>query len=162
DEDLLVIDKPAGMAVHRGTDVSAGVIEALRHLRPELPELELSHRLDRSTSGLLALAKTPSMLRYLHELLLEREDEIERHYVAVVASARPQGTQILEPPLLREEFGMSVDPSGQRPETRARVTRRHGKRATLVSIRQLPGRKHQNRVHVAHAGHPVVGDGRYG
>ncbi len=162
DEDLLVIDKPAGMAVHRGTDVSAGVIEALRHLRPELPELELSHRLDRGTSGLLALAKTPSMLRYLHELLREREDEIERHYLAVVAGAWPADTQILDAPLRREESGMVVDATGQRAETRVRVKRRLGKRATLVGVRLLTGRKHQIRVHLSHAGHPVVGDDRYG
>lgn len=162
DEDLLVLDKPAGMAVHRGTDVSAGVIEALRHLRPELPELELSHRLDRGTSGLLALAKTPSMLRYLHELLREREEEIERRYLAVVAGAWPADTQILDAPLRREHTGMVVDAFGQRAETRVEVKRRIGNRATLVSVRLLTGRKHQIRVHLSHAGHPIAGDNRYG
>lgn len=162
DEDLVVIDKPAGMAVHRGTDVSAGVIEALRHLRPDLPELELSHRLDRGTSGLLALAKTPSMLRYLHELLREREEEIERHYLAVVAGAWPGNTQLLDAPLRRADTGMVVDAFGQRAETRVRVERRIGKRATLVGVRLLTGRKHQIRVHLSHAGHPIAGDNRYG
>ncbi|HLS34226.1 MAG TPA: pseudouridine synthase, partial [Brevibacterium sp.] len=85
DQSLLVIDKPAGVAVHKGTDVPAGVIEALRQLRPELPELELCHHLDRDTSGVLAVAKSPSMLRYLHGLLRDEEHEIERHYLALVA-----------------------------------------------------------------------------
>src|SRR5699024_7719210 len=150
------------MAVHRGTDVSAGVIEALRHLRPELPELELSHRLDRGTSGLLALAKTPSMLRYLHELLREREDEIQRHYLAVVAGAWPAATQILDAAVGREACGRGAGAPGQGAETRVRVKRGLGKRATLVGVLLLTGRKHQIRGHLSHAGHPVVGDDRYG
>lgn len=162
DRDLLIVDKPAGVAVHKGTDVPAGVIETLRHLRPDLPELELSHRLDRDTSGVLALAKTPSMLRYLHDLLRDREDEIERHYLAVVAGRWPSSVTVLDAPLKRRDTGVVVDALGQRAETHVAVRRRVGKRATLLDIRLLTGRKHQIRVHLEHAGHPIAGDGRYG
>lgn len=162
DRDLLIVDKPAGVAVHKGTDVPAGVIEALRQLRPGLPELELSHRLDRDTSGVLALAKSPSMLRYLHELLRDREDEIERHYLAIVAGRWPAETEVLDAPLRREEARVVVAAGGQRAETRVSVKRRLGDRATLLDIRLLTGRKHQIRVHLHHAGHPIAGDDRYG
>jgi len=162
DEDLLIIDKPAGMAVHKGTDVPAGVIEALRQLRPELPELELSHRLDRETSGVLAVAKTPSMLRYLHDLLRDREGEIERHYLALVAGRWPSRRAVLDAPLRREEDRVVVDPAGQRAETHVLVRRRVGSRATLLDVRLLTGRKHQIRVHLQDAGHPIAGDDRYG
>nr|WP_209324946.1 RluA family pseudouridine synthase [Brevibacterium renqingii] len=162
DDDLLIIDKPAGAAVHRGTDVSAGVVEALQHLRPELPELELSHRLDRGTSGVLALAKTPSMLRYLHGLLRDRKHEIERHYLAVVAGRWPADMDIVDAPLRREEDGVVVAADGQSAETRVSVKRRIGNRATVVDVRLVTGRKHQIRVHLSHAGHPIAGDDRYG
>ena len=161
DADLLVVDKPAGVAVHRGTDVETGVIEAFRQLRPELPQLELSHRLDRDTSGVLVLAKTPSMLRYLHDLLREREDEIERHYLAIVAGTWGGETAIHEP-LLRREDKVVVAPAGQRAETRVKVERRIGRSATLLRVQLLTGRKHQIRVHLQHAGHPIAGDDRYG
>lgn len=162
DDDLLIINKPAGVAVHKGTDISAGVIEALRHLRPELPELELSHRLDRDTSGVLALAKTPSMLRYLHDLLRDREHEIERHYLAIVAGGWPSNLTALEAPLKRTEAEVVVHSKGQRAETHVGVRRRMGNRATLVDVRLLTGRKHQIRVHLRNAGHPIAGDDRYG
>lgn len=162
DQDLLIVNKPAGVAVHKGTDVPGGVIEALRQLRPELPELELSHRLDRDTSGVLVLAKTPSMLRYLHELLRDREDEIERHYLAVVAGSWPSGVTVLDAPLRREDARVVVDAGGQRAETHVSVRRRVGGGATVVNVRLLTGRKHQIRVHLQHAGHPIAGDDRYG
>ncbi|MGO1839755.1 MAG: RluA family pseudouridine synthase [Candidatus Microbacterium stercoravium] len=162
DESLLVIDKPAGMAVHRGTDVSAGVIEALRQLRRDLPELELSHRLDRDTSGVLAMTKSPSMLRYLHSLLRDREDEIERRYLALVAGSWPAEETVLDAPLRREENRVVVAADGQRAETHVSVNRRLGNRATLLNVRLLTGRKHQIRVHLQHAGHPIAGDDRYG
>lgn len=162
DQNLLIVNKPAGVAVHKGTDVPAGVIEALRHLRPDLPDLELSHRLDRDTSGVLALVKTPSMLRYLHELLRDREDEIERHYLAVVAGTWPADSRVLDAPLQRREDRVVVDAGGQRAETHVSVEQRLGERASVLSIRLLTGRKHQIRVHLQHAGHPIAGDNRYG
>lgn len=162
DSELLVINKPAGVAVHKGTDVPGGVIEAFRQLRPDLPELELSHRLDRDTSGVLVMAKTPTMLRYLHELLRDREDEIERHYLAIVAGGWPSGSTVLEAPLQRTKSEVVVHPHGQRAETHVGVRRQMGNRATLVDIRLLTGRKHQIRVHLHNAGHPIAGDSRYG
>ncbi|WP_024793739.1 RluA family pseudouridine synthase [Tomitella biformata] len=162
DQDLLIINKPAGVAVHKGTDVPGGVIEALRQLRPELPELELIHRLDRDTSGVLALAKTPSILRYLHDVLRDREDEIERHYLAIVAGNWLSGATALHAPLQRRDTRVVVDAGGQRAETHVSVRRRVGNRATILNIRLLTGRKHQIRVHLQHAGHPIAGDDRYG
>ncbi len=163
DDDLLVVDKPAGIPVHRGTGARAGVIEALRDLRPDLPELELGHRLDRDTSGVLALAKTPSMLRYLHELLRDREDEIERRYMAVVSGRWPAGLTVLDAPLRRRDDGrVVVDPAGRRARTRVSVRRRLGSRASVLDVSLATGRKHQIRVHLRHAGHPIAGDDRYG
>lgn len=162
DADVVVINKPAGVAVHKGTDNPFGVIEALRHLRPDLRELELGHRLDRDTSGVLVLAKTPSMLRYLHDLLRDREDEIDRRYLALVEGAWPDGVTVLQTPLLTREAGVVAHPDGQRAETHVEVRSRVGKRATLVDVRLLTGRKHQIRVHLQHAGHPIAGDDRYG
>lgn len=162
DADLLVVDKPAGVAVHKGTDVPGGVIEALRQLRPDLPELELGHRLDRDTSGVLVLAKTPSMLRYLHDLLRDREDEIERHYLALVEGRWPSKKSVLEAPLQRRDTEVVVHPDGQRAETHVAVRRHIRGWATLVDVRLLTGRKHQIRVHLQHAGHPIAGDERYG
>lgn len=162
DADLLVMDKPAGMAVHKGTGNPFGVIELMRHLRPDLPELELGHRLDRDTSGVLALAKTPTMLRHLHGLLRDREDEIGRHYLAIVAGHLPDDMAVLDAPLLRRDAEVVVHPDGQRAETRVEVRRRVADRATLVGVRLLTGRRHQIRVHLSHAGHPIAGDERYG
>src|SRR5690625_2175272 len=140
DQSLLVIDKPAGVAVHRGTDVPAGVIEALRQLRPELPELELCHRLDRDTSGVLAVAKSPSMLRYLHGLLRDEEHEIERHYLALVAGRWPSDREVLDAPLRREDARVGVDPGGQRAATGVRVRRRFGRRCPPADARPRAGR----------------------
>ena len=162
DADLLVVNKPAGVAVHRGTDVHAGVIEGMRHLRPDLPELELGHRLDRDTSGVLVLAKRPPMLRHLHEMLRDREDEIGRHYMAVVAGGWPTDLRVLDAPLRRRSDRVVVHPAGQRAETHVSVRRQFERRSTLIDVRLLTGRKHQIRVHLAHAGHPIVGDDRYG
>lgn len=161
-DDLLVVNKPAGVAVHKGTDIPAGVIEALRYLRPDLAELELAHRLDRDTSGVLVLAKTHPMLRYLHELLRDREDEIERHYQAIVSGRWPDELSVLLAPLQRRHDEVVVHPEGQRAETHVRVRRRLGNRATLVDVRLFTGRKHQIRVHLRDAGHPIAGDDRYG
>ena len=148
--------------MHKGTDVAAGVIEAFRQLRPELPQLELSHRLDRDTSGVLVLAKTPSMLRYLHDLLRDREDEIERHYLAIVAGTWDSKATVIHAPLLRREDKVVVAPAGQRAETRVKVKRRIGRNASLLRVQLLTGRKHQIRVHLQHSGHPIAGDDRYG
>lgn len=162
DDRLLVVDKPAGVAVHRGSNVPAGVIEALRVLRPDAPDLELVHRLDRDSSGVLALAKDPALLRELQTLLRARESSIERHYLAVVAGRFPAGSTVLDAPLRRTERRVVVDARGERAETRVRVRRSLGAHATVVAAELVTGRKHQIRVHLADAGHPILGDDRYG
>lgn len=165
DGELIVVDKPAGLAVHRGTDVPAGVIEALRQSRPDLPDLELAHRLDRETSGLVMVAKTPPMLRYLQELLRDREHEIDRRYLAVVEGAWPDQLTVSTTALRRTKQATIAVPDGrggQRAETRFRIVERRGRRATVVEARLITGRKHQIRVHCADAGHPIGGDSRYG
>lgn len=165
DGELIVVDKPADLAVHRGTGVDAGVIEALRQARPDLPDLELAHRLDRETSGLLMLAKTPAMLRHLQEILRDREHEIDRRYLALVEGAWPDDLRASTTALRRTSRATIAAPGsrgGRRSETHFRVVERHGGRATVIEARLLTGRKHQIRVHCREAGHPIAGDSRYG
>lgn len=162
DRDLIIVDKPADLAVHTGTGVGAGVIEALRQARPDLPDLELAHRLDRETSGLLMVAKTASMLRYLQEMLRDREHEIKRFYLLLADGRWPDDLDTITAPLRRTDAATIVSDSGRRAETRFRVVKRYGDRATLVEAQLLTGRKHQIRVHCQHAGHPIGGDSRYG
>jgi 23S rRNA pseudouridine955/2504/2580 synthase len=164
DASILVLDKPAGVAVHGGSGVSFGVIESLRASRPQAKGLELAHRLDRDTSGLLIVAKKRAALVELHRML--REGEVSKVYLAVVKGAVAEKT--LE---LRESLHKYVTASGERrvavhPEGRAAVTRvkrsRTSKEFSLLEIELLTGRTHQIRVHLAHAGHPIVGDDKYG
>ena len=164
DAALLVIDKPTGVAVHGGSGVSYGVIESLRASRPQAKFLELVHRLDRDTSGLLLIAKKRGALLELHRML--REGEVRKIYLAVVKGAVANKT--LE---LRESLHKYVTASGERrvsvhQDGKAAVTRakrlRASKEFSLLEIELLTGRTHQIRVHLAHAGHPVVGDDKYG
>ena len=164
DAALLVIDKPSGVAVHGGSGVSYGVIESLRASRPQAKFLELAHRLDRDTSGLLLIAKKRGALLELHRML--RDGEVRKIYLAVVKGAVANKT--LE---LRQSLHKYVTASGERrvsvhPDGKAAVTRakrlRASKEFSLLEIELLTGRTHQIRVHLAHAGHPVVGDDKYG
>jgi 23S rRNA pseudouridine955/2504/2580 synthase len=164
DDALLVIDKPSGVAVHGGSGVSYGVIESLRAERPRAKLLELAHRLDRDTSGLLIVAKKRSALVALHRML--REGEVEKVYVALV-----QGRWMGGPRELRERLHKFVTAGGERRVAvheggQAAATRVKPIAATaecsLLELRLLTGRTHQIRVHLAHAGHPVVGDDKYG
>lgn len=168
DEHLLVLDKPAGVAVHGGTGISAGVVEALRARRPGIPFLELVHRLDRDTSGCLMLAKSRAALTGLHAAL--RRDEsgppITKHYVALV-KGRPARRRIeVQAGLQRNtvrggERMVAVSGDGDAAESVFRL-RRPGPVCSEVEIELVTGRTHQARVHAAHIGHPIAGDRKYG
>lgn len=161
---ILVIDKPAGLAAHGGSNVSLGCIEALRLLRPEAKDLELAHRLDRGTSGLLLLAKRRSALRALHALL--REGRVDKRYLVLVKGRWPEDATTVDAPLVTRRVGgearVKVDPEGKEAQSRFAVLERYGKTATLLEVRIATGRTHQIRVHAEHVGHPVAGDDRYG
>jgi 23S rRNA pseudouridine955/2504/2580 synthase len=165
DKALIVINKPAGIAVHGGSGLSFGVIEAFRQLRPEAKELELVHRLDRDTSGLLMIAKKRSMLRHLHEAL--RGDGVDKRYLALVRGAWPTSKKRVSAPLLKNtlrsgERMVEVSDEGKEALTLFRVVRRFGEFATLVEASPITGRTHQIRVHARHAGHGIAGDPKYG
>jgi 23S rRNA pseudouridine955/2504/2580 synthase len=165
DRDLMVINKPAGVAVHGGSGLSAGVIEALRATHPELKELELVHRLDRDTSGVLLVAKRRAALRELHALLRERD--MEKRYLALVVGRWPFGTKTIDLPLktnLKQggERVVRVHADGQQAVTTFKPIEHFGKLATLLDVSLGTGRTHQIRVHAAHAGHPIAGDDKYG
>jgi 23S rRNA pseudouridine955/2504/2580 synthase len=164
DSRILVIDKPAGLAAHGGSNVSLGCIEALRLLRPEAKDLELAHRLDRGTSGVLLLAKRRSALRVVHELL--REGRVDKRYFALVQGRWPEDAVTIDAPLVTRRVGgearVKVDPEGKEAVSAFRLVERYGKTASLLEVAIATGRTHQIRVHAAHAGHPVAGDERYG
>jgi len=164
DPRLLVVDKPCGVAVHGGSGLSFGVIEALRADRPE-EELELVHRLDRDTSGCLVVAKRRSVLRSLHALL--REGAVEKKYLALVAGRWTLGRKTIEAPLAtnRRQGGervVRVEAEGKESASTFRPVAHYGRIATLVEVEIHTGRTHQIRVHAAFAGHPVAGDEKYG
>jgi 23S rRNA pseudouridine955/2504/2580 synthase len=161
----LVVNKPAGMAVHGGSGLSYGVIEALRALRPNAPFLELVHRLDRYTSGCLLVAKKRSALRRFHEALRER-DEMDKTYQALVLGRWSKRKQLVNVPLQRNELKsgeriVRVDEEGKESQTRFRVLEAFSS-CTLVEAMPLTGRTHQIRVHALHEGHPLLGDEKYG
>ncbi|MFC3609071.1 23S rRNA pseudouridine(955/2504/2580) synthase RluC [Stutzerimonas tarimensis] len=165
DKALIVLNKPAGIAVHGGSGLSFGVIEALRQLRPDAKELELVHRLDRDTSGLLMVAKKRSMLRHLHQAL--RGDGVDKRYLALVRGRWDSGKKQVSAPLLKNtlrsgERMVDVSVEGKDALTLFKVLRRFGDFATLVEASPVTGRTHQIRVHARHAGHVIAGDGKYG
>ncbi|MCW2254278.1 23S rRNA pseudouridine955/2504/2580 synthase [Providencia alcalifaciens] len=164
DDSILVINKPSGTAVHGGSGLSFGVIEGLRALRPEARFLELVHRLDRDTSGILLVAKKRSALRALHEQL--RLKQIQKDYMALVRGNWQSHTKVIQAPLLKNilqsgERIVRVNSEGKPSETRFKVEERFDK-ATLVKASPVTGRTHQIRVHTLHAGHPIAFDNRYG
>ncbi|QGM80060.1 23S rRNA pseudouridine(955/2504/2580) synthase RluC [Otariodibacter oris] len=164
DEVLLVINKPSGIAVHGGSGLSFGVIEALRALRPQARFLELVHRIDRDTSGILLVAKKRSALRNLHEQL--REKTVQKDYLALVRGQWQSHTKAIKAPLLKNELASSerivrVSEEGKPSETRFTIEERY-KTATLIKASPVTGRTHQIRVHTQFAGHPIALDDKYG
>jgi 23S rRNA pseudouridine955/2504/2580 synthase len=164
DDALLVLNKPAGWAVHGGSSVSLGVIEALRHALPQARFLELAHRLDRDTSGLLMVAKKRSALTALHDAL--REGRVEKRYLALVKGKVRDDLRHVRLPLVKfltesGERRVSVDDAGKPSHTIFR-RQRVWTGASLVEAELKTGRTHQIRVHLASIGHPILGDDKYG
>ncbi|SQF97587.1 pseudouridine synthase RluD [Paucimonas lemoignei] len=165
DKALIVLNKPAGIAVHGGSGLNFGVIEAFRQMRPDAKELELVHRLDRDTSGLLMIAKKRSMLRHLHEAL--RGDGVDKRYMALVRGHWDTSQKRINAPLLKSnlrsgERMVEVNDEGKEALTLFKVLRRFSDFATLVEAKPVTGRTHQIRVHTLHAGHAIAGDTKYG
>lgn len=164
DDGLMVVNKPAGLAVHGGSGVSVGLIEVLRELRQPAKFLELVHRLDRDTSGCIMVAKKRSVLKVLHQKL-RGEGGIEKRYLALVCGRWKGRQHRIEAPL--EKFHLA---SGERmvrvsrdgkPSLTVFKWREHFEKATLVEAYPITGRTHQIRVHAQYAGHPLAGDPKY-
>ena len=166
DDKLLVLNKPSGIAVHGGSGVSFGVIEALRALRPD-EHLELAHRLDRDTSGCLIVARSTAVLRTVHALLREEKTTFEKRYLTLLKGQWDLGKKRIDIPLRTDtrvggERTVTVDPAGKPSLSEFHPIHFFGKRATLMEVKLLTGRTHQIRVHAQHAGHTVAGDEKYG
>jgi len=179
DEAFLAIDKPAGVAVHGGSGVSFGVIEQMRQARPQARLLELVHRLDRETSGLLLIAKKKSALKALQDQFRERETG--KTYLALVKGVWPARLKVLDQPLhkyllpdgeRRVRVTTQEDPDGMRSVTLVKVAQRvpappglesaAPEGFSLLEVTIKTGRTHQIRVHLSSAGHPIAGDDKYG
>ena len=166
DEAMLVIDKPEGIAVHGGSGVSFGVIEALRRQRPQAKFLELAHRLDRETSGILLVGKKRLALTALHDMFREHGAGADKRYLVLVKGRWMNNTQHVKLPLLKYltesgERRVSVDAQGKVSHTVFRLLARWPE-MSLLEAQLKTGRTHQIRVHLAHLGFPILGDEKYG
>jgi 23S rRNA pseudouridine955/2504/2580 synthase len=163
DEHLIAVDKSSGLAVHGGSHSELGLIEILRQLRSDLPYLELVHRLDMETSGVLLIAKSRQMLQALHELFRDAH-RIEKHYTALVAGEWRGGKQEVTDKLERkQDRDQKVQVSDEGKESTSIFTPiKHYKNATLMDVQILTGRMHQIRTQLAHLEHPIIGDTMYG
>jgi len=164
DEDVLVLNKPSGLAVHGGSGLSTGLIEQLRLARPNEKFLELVHRLDRETSGCLLVARRPSALRRLHQQLRDQDKGLQKRYLALVAGKWPQYLVDVEAPLEKFERGgeriVQVTERGKPSHTRIRPLEVLDG-CTLVEAEPVTGRTHQIRVHASYYRHAVLGDTKY-
>ncbi|CAH7050091.1 23S rRNA pseudouridine(955/2504/2580) synthase [Vibrio chagasii] len=161
DDHMLILNKPSGTAVHGGSGLKFGAIEALRALRPEARFLELVHRIDRDTSGILLVAKKRSALRHLQAQF--REKTVQKYYFALVMGEWKNSCKMVNAPLLKNEVNsiVRVNPNGKASETRFKVLEKF-KDATLIQASPITGRTHQIRVHTQYTGHPIAWDDRYG
>lgn len=164
DDCMLVLNKPSGLAVHAGSQIQLGVIEALRIIKPELPFLELVHRLDRDTSGCLLLAKSRESLLNLQQQMLS--DQIDKRYLTLLKGTLSEKEQLIEQPLQKNTLSsgermVRVDAAGKKAKTLF-IQRQQLNLAQLTEVKLYTGRTHQIRVHAAWSGHPVAGDDKYG
>jgi len=165
DDYLLIINKPSGMSVHAGSTVRVGVVEALRHMYPKLPDLELAHRLDSETSGCLVLAKKKRILREIHTLL--REGNVSKIYWALTKGKWKDSELRVDLPLHKDyrdggKHVVEVDEEGKSALTVFHTLKSYNRQASLMEVKLYTGRTHQIRVHAQHRGHPIAGDDRYG
>jgi 23S rRNA pseudouridine955/2504/2580 synthase len=163
EKNWLALNKPSGIAVHGGSGLNFGVIEGLRALHPDWPYLELVHRLDRETSGVLLIAKRRSTLRYLHQQL--REKQIKKKYWCLVHGKWPKTLTKVDAPISAGKGGggerlMRISSEGKESKTKFRLIAQQGN-TSLIEAEPVTGRTHQIRVHCLSAGFPIVGDAKY-
>ncbi len=161
DDSMLILNKPSGTAVHGGSGLHFGAIEALRALRPQARFLELVHRIDRDTSGILLVAKKRSALRHLQAQF--RAKTVQKYYFALVMGQWKPSCKAVNAPLLKNEVNsiVRVNPNGKPSQTRYKILEKFAQ-ATLVQASPITGRTHQIRVHCQYTGHPIAWDDRYG
>ena len=164
DKDLLVINKPNGIAVHGGSGINFGVIEMMRAARPDLHNLSLAHRIDRETSGCLVMTKKRSMLRLLHERF--RSGLVVKNYLALIQGNWQFSKKFIDASLLvhhrqNGERHVRIDETGKTSKTKVKLVTQY-KDFALIQCQPVTGRTHQIRVHLNHIGHSIIGDERYG